>query len=65
MLVETCGVILYINKNLESLSVIVSEPEIWQRACFIVCTALSAKPLEDGWYGTENMCLMPFSQMKA
>jgi len=63
--VKACGVILYINKNLESLSAIVSEPDIWRRACFIICTALSAKPLEDGWYGAENMCLMPFSLMKA
>jgi hypothetical protein len=25
-----------------------------------VLTARSASPLDDGWYGTEKMCLIPF-----
>ena len=29
-----------------------------------VCTALSAWPFEDGWYGADFTCLIPFPVMK-
>jgi len=47
--------------KLKSLCSIVPGPCIWK----IVWIALSARPLEDGWYGAENMCTMPFSLEKA
>ena len=28
--------------------------------CLNDCTALSASPLDEGWYGEKGMCLIPF-----
>ena len=36
-------------------------PLVFLRPALIVCTALSANPLLDGWYGEHLMCFMPFA----
>ena len=36
-------------------------PVVFFNPALIVCTALSAKPLLDGWYGGHLTCFMPFA----
>ena len=55
--VVECGEIRYLNKNFGSFSVMLPFSScIWHKACLNVCTALSASPLNEGWYGAENVC---------
>ena len=53
------GVSRYWNKNLEIL-VSRSLGVVLLRASLTVCTARSAIPLEDGWYGATVTCRIPF-----
>jgi len=64
--VVECGEIQYLNKNFGSFSVMLPFSScIWRKACLNVCTALSASPLNEGWYGAENVCLIPFCFMNS
>ena len=56
--VVVCAVFRYWNKKLDSLSSRVPVL-IFFNPLLRVCTALSARPFEAGWYGAVVTCLMP------
>ena len=56
--VVVCGVFLYAKRNRESLSSVVPSV-IFFNPVLKVFTAVSARPLEAGWYGEDVTCLIP------
>ena len=54
-----CGVTRYRVKKLHRRSSRL--PVVFFNPAFTVCTALSANPLLDGWYGEHLTCFMPFA----
>ena len=49
-----------------NLATLVSNgPFIFLSPAFTVCTALSACPFDEGWYGAVVICLMPFLLMNS
>ena len=57
--VELCGVIRYLIRKRESLAFWVPNFDRFIPS-LNVCTALSTRPLEAGWYGGALTCRMPF-----
>ena len=56
--VVECGVVRYGNRILDKR--VCRSPSDLPSPCLITCTALSAGPLEGGWYGGEVLCWMLF-----
>ena len=57
--VVLCGVTRYRLKKLHRRSSRL--PVVFFNSAFIVCTARSANPLLEGWYGEHLTCFMPFA----
>ena len=63
--VVVCGVHRYCNRKLLNLwESDRSSPRLAFMAFLNVCTSLSAKPFDAGWYGEQRMCFTPFFLQK-